>query len=104
MPRKPPPERVTLTHPSGRFTVQVLPGRVDTLKARGYTAATAAKAAPAAQDATDTADAGYDALTVAQLQSELASRGLPTGGNKAALTARLTEDDEEHGAATDEEA
>ena len=101
MPRKPPPERVTLTHPSGRFTVQVLPGRVDTLIARGYTAA---KAAPAAQDATDTADEGYGALTVAQLQTELASRGLPTGGNKAALTARLTEDDEEHGAATDEEA
>jgi len=35
----------------------------------------------------------YEAMTVAQLQDELAARGLPTSGLKAELVQRLTDDD-----------
>lgn len=38
-------------------------------------------------------DDGYDAMTVAQLQAELDSRGLDTKGRKAELVARLEEAD-----------
>jgi hypothetical protein len=96
MPRKPAPERVTLTHPSGRFTVSVTVDRAAALAERGYTGYTAPDAAPAADSAPEAADDGYEALTVAKLTDELASRGLPTSGNKADLVARLLDDDDEH--------
>jgi len=35
----------------------------------------------------------YEAMTVAQLQDELAARGLPTSGLKAELVQRLVDDD-----------
>ena len=39
MPKAPkaPPERITLTHPSGNFTISVLPARAESFRARGYT-------------------------------------------------------------------
>lgn len=42
---------------------------------------------------TVTAAAGYDAMTVAELQAELEARGLPTSGTKAELVQRLTDAD-----------
>ena len=50
--------------------------------------AVALAGAPASQGAPD-----YEAMTVAQLQDELAARGLPTSGLKAELVQRLQDDD-----------
>jgi hypothetical protein len=38
MPKVPkaPPERITLSHPSGNFTVTVSPARAEQFRARGY--------------------------------------------------------------------
>lgn len=41
-------------------------------------------------------DTPYEDRTVAQLQDELAARGLPTSGLKAELVDRLREDDQLH--------
>jgi SAP domain len=44
-------------------------------------------------EAEDSSDEGYEGMTKAELEDELASRDLPKSGTKAELIARLTEDD-----------
>ena len=47
----------------------------------------------AALAATPSRQGEYEALTVAELQAELETRGLPTTGVKAELVQRLVDDD-----------
>lgn len=60
----------------------------------GSTSAPGPVTKPGHAEPPDRTAAGYDELTVSQLRDLLAERGLPTGGLKAELIARLQENDE----------
>jgi hypothetical protein len=57
MARKAPEERVTLTHPSGKYTVTVAPGRVPAMERRGFTQGGKVANKPKGSKATTTAEA-----------------------------------------------
>jgi hypothetical protein len=83
-------KRVQLTHPSGRFTVEVSEARASTLLERGYTTGARGAGKPAEPAA---AESKYASMKVPELQAELTRRYLEPGGKKAELVARLEADD-----------